>query len=397
MKHEKIKELLPLYIDDELTVAEEDILANHLETCVECQKELKEYQKNQDLLSSLEQEKSPIDFSQSVMNRIKEDRPKTKSSTKNNSKSLFQKVKKFFTIPVKVPAGVLSLAAVILLVSITSLPGTLLNNLSKDNKLQSQNRTADYSAPNYKQNAQPRTSLEMDMAESSQQQNNPLANSSNATLEQKIIKRANLTIELKDITQIDSKVINLVEEAQGYISSSRDWINQDQQKFYRYVLRVPTAEFNTLLDQLSTKEYGQIISRSISSQDVTEEYMNLNIRLKNLSSQEEQYRKLLDKTTKVEEILKVENELNRIRTEIEKIEGRKKYLDKQISYSTITVEFRQPEPISSGAPGIVKAIRNAITTMVEEFYQIIILIGTIIPYLLVLALGYLSYKKFKRN
>jgi seryl-tRNA synthetase len=125
--------------------------------------------------------------------------------------------------------------------------------------------------------------------------------------------------------------------------------------------------------------------------------MDLDIRLKNLSVQEERYRQLLNKATEMEEILKIENELNRMRTEIERLQGRQKRLDQQINYSTITAEFRQPEPIISGTPDIIRAIRNAINRMVDQFYQIIILIGTVIPYLLLLVIGYLIYRKFRKN
>ena len=214
----------------------------------------------------------------------------------------------------------------------------------------------------------------------------------NTTVEQKLIKRANLVIEKSNIDEVDQLLLNLVERQQGYISNSRNWLNSNKQKHFWFEIRVPVANFNLLVEELSSKEYGQVISRSITTQDVTEEYMDLETRLKNLLAQEERYRSLLDIANEVEEILKIENELNRIRTEVEILQGRKNYLDNQISFSTITVEFRQPEPISSGSPGIVRAIRNAISQMIEQFYKIIVFIGTIIPYLLLILILYLFYR-----
>ena len=409
MKHEKIKKLLPLYIDDGLTENEEKILENHLENCKECQKKLKEYKQNHNLLSSVEKEKAPENLSKLILNKInKEKTDEYKENIQNNNNhtnKILSKIKNLFTRTVKVPAGLIALASVILIVSIAGLPGFLLDNQnSSNNNFQAEKQYSHFQSQTYDQNNQitPNTqsidNSRMKLAGNSSQQNKNLnSNSSNIEIEQKIIKRANLTIESNNIDQIEDKIIELVKNNKGYISDSRNWLDQNKRKYYSFNLKIPAENFNQILEQLSDEEYGKIISRSISSQDVTEQYMDLDIRLDNLLAQEDRYKKLLNQTKKVKEILDIENELNRIRTEIERLQGRKKYLDNQINYSTINVKIRQPEPISSGTPGIIKAIKNAINKMLEQFYEIIILIGTIIPYFVILAIGYLLYKKFKHN
>ncbi len=395
MKHEKIKELLPLYIDGGLTEQEKKLVKEHLQNCEECREELKKYRENRDLLSSIEKEKAPAGFDKSVLNKIYHN-PENEQFN-NKKKSILKRIKNFFTLPVKVPAGVVALAVVVLLVSITGLPGIFLGDNNFD--FQGREESLDYRSQNYNQISQsvpdaqstPETAR-LKMAESPEQNEEQILDS-----QQKLIQRANLIIELKDIDTIDGKIINLVKEYNGYISNSRNWLNQDKQKFYWFELRVPSENFERVLEQLSAKKYGQIISRTMSSQDVTEEYMDLDIRLGNLLSQEERYRQLLDKAGEVEEILKIENELNRVRTEIERLQGRKKYLDNRINFSTITIEFHQPEPLSSGTPGILKAIRNAVNRMVDHFYKIIIFAGTIIPYLILLVLGYFIYRRSSKN
>ncbi|MFW5992014.1 MAG: DUF4349 domain-containing protein [Halanaerobiaceae bacterium] len=216
------------------------------------------------------------------------------------------------------------------------------------------------------------------------------------SMEQKIIKTANLTIESRKIDTVHNLMINFTEKHGGYISSSRSWINHDDLRFDRYQLKVPAENFNYMLEDLTKKEVGNIISRSISGRDVTEEYLDLETRLENLSLQEERYRQLLEKTDDVEDILKVENELNRIRTEIERLKGRKKYLDNRIDYSTITVEFREPVPLGSASPGIIRTLKNAVQQMVAHFYRLIILTGTLIPYLALILIVYLIYRKNRK-
>ena len=392
MKHKKIKELLPLYIDNGLTDQEKNLVKEHLQNCKDCQKELKEYKENYTLLSSLK-EKAPSGFTQSIIEKVG-DEMKNKDN-KNNDITLFERIKKFFVLPVKIPAGLIGLAAIILLVFISGLSGTLFNNNYLSNQNQIREELADEDLGFYSNRmAETAPQSEMKLAGSEQRQNIMLDNNTDMVeIERKIIQRANLSIEVKNIDQINDKITNLIENYNGYISDSRNWTNQDKQKFYWFQLRIPVDNFNPVLSELNSEDFGQVISRSMSGQDVTEEYMDLDIRLKNLKSQEERYRELLDKADKVEEILKIENELNRVRTEIERLQGRQNYLDNQIAYSTITVEFRQPEPLSSGTPGIIKAVRSAVNTMVKQIYQIIILIGTIIPYIILLSLIYLIYKK----
>ncbi len=390
MKHEKIKELLALYFDNELTNQEEQLIKEHLQNCQECQQELNQYQENQNLLNSLQKEKAPIDFVESILEKVDEDKKREYTGV-NKKKNLINRIKDLFTLPVRMPVGIIALMTAILLISLTGLPGTLLNdNRSLDNDFQTRDELSFYRTTQ---------DAKMQTAESLPEQNSNLLtdDSLNRESAQKIIKRANLVIELKNIEEINTNIINLVEKHNGYIANSRNWLNQNKQKFYWFELKIPAENFNQILQQLATKEYGQILSRSISSQDVTEEYIDLDIRLNNLLSQEERYRQLLDQASEVEEILKIENELNRVRTEIESLQGRKTYLDNQINFSTIAVEFHQPEPISSGTLDFMRAIRNAISNMVDHVYKIIIFIGTMLPYLFIFAIAYLFYRKFNRH
>ena len=212
--------------------------------------------------------------------------------------------------------------------------------------------------------------------------------------ERKIIKRANLQIEIKDISKVSKDVIALVEKYQGEISDSREWVTGQNRQYSRYELRIPSEEFYQAIDQL--EEMGKVVSRSISGQDVTEEYIDLESRLKNLKSQEERYRQLLNKAEEVEDILKIERELSRVRGNIESLQGRLKYYDNRVNMSTINVEFREPEPITSTQWGIIQALRRAVREMSDTFHNMLIGLGRILPYLLILFVLYLIYKIKKR-
>ena len=402
MKHKKIKELLPLYIDDSdnrLTDNEKNLIKEHLKDCPECQKELSEYQENYSFLSSLK-EKAPGGFKESILEKIGEEM-KNNNVNKNKELTVLERIKSCFTFPIRIPAGLIGLTAIIVLLLITGLPGSFINDNLQDNQYEIRKQSYDYQTQDMNFNtrsSQPAPEAKMRSANEQVQNLNMLTDSPNmAEVERKIIMRANLSIEIKNIDEVDSRITKLTENYNGYIADSSNWQNQNKQKFYRYQLRIPADNFNQILSELDSENFGQVLSRSVSGQDVTEEYMDLDIRLRNLVAQEERYRQLLDKAEEVEEILKIEKELTRVRTDIERLQGRQNYLDNQINYSTITVDFRQPEPISSGTPGIIKALRNALNTMVKHIYQIITLIGTLIPYLILLLLIYFIYKRLNRR
>jgi len=402
MKHKKIKELLPLYIDDSdngLTDNEKNLIKEHLKDCPECQKELNEYQENYSFLTSLE-EKAPDGFKESILEKVGGEM-KNNNVNENKDLTILERIKGYFTLPVRIPAGLIGLTAIIALVLITGIPGSLINNNLQDNQYELQEQSYGYQTQDISFNnrsSQPAPLADMKSANEQGQSPNMLTSSPDmAEVERKIIMRANLSIEIKNIDVVDSRITKLIENYNGYISDSSSWVNQNKQKFYHYQLRIPADNFNQFLSELDSDNFGQVLSRSVSAQDVTEEYMDLDIRLRNLLAQEERYRELLHKAEEVEEILQIEKELTRVRTDIERLQGRQKYLDNQINYSTITVDFRQPEPISSGTPGIIKALRNALNTMVKHIYQIINLIGTLIPYLFLLLLIYFIYKRLNRR
>jgi hypothetical protein len=100
-------------------------------------------------------------------------------------------------------------------------------------------------------------------------------------------------------------------------------------------LRIPSARLNEAFDQMG--KLGEITSRSIKGTDVTEEMRDLDIRLRTTEETRNRLAELLKKSDKVEELLKVEKEMQRVVGELELIKGRIKYLSHAVAYSTITV------------------------------------------------------------
>ena len=87
----------------------------------------------------------------------------------------------------------------------------------------------------------------------------------------------------------------------------------------------------------------QVNSKQVQGQDVTEQYVDLEARLKNLRATEGQFSEIMKKAQKIEEILAVQAQLSQVRGEIESLEGRKKYLDQNVDYSVITLSLSTSE------------------------------------------------------
>ena len=156
-------------------------------------------------------------------------------------------------------------------------------------------------------------------------------------IEQQIIKTGNLRYETQDLDTTLKQVLAAVQTANGYVQNDNAGKDYNQ-LYHRLTVRVPTQHFNQAVEAIS-EGVGYFDEKTISRQDVTEEFVDLNARLKAKRALEERYLNLLSKAKNVKEMLEIEGELSKIREEIEAKEGRLKYLKSQVSMSTLSIHF----------------------------------------------------------
>lgn len=177
------------------------------------------------------------------------------------------------------------------------------------------------------------------------------------TEERMIIRTGEMSLVVADVMQARDEVAQLAVSLNGYVVSSRIW-GEEQEIRGQVSIRVPDEQFELTLTKLRELAI-RVESESTDSQDVTEEYIDLEARLKNAEATESQYLALLDRATEVEDILNIYNSLSRVRTEIEQIKGRMQYLERTTSMSYISVRL---EPEATAAP-----LARAGWSMLEEF------------------------------
>lgn len=166
-------------------------------------------------------------------------------------------------------------------------------------------------------------------------------------IEPKIIKTANMNMEVENYAKAKVLIDSIVKHYQGFIA------NEDENRYAsqisnQIVIRVPKENFEVLIEAISGTA-KEVFSKSISMQDVTEEYVDIQTRLNTKKEVESRYIDLLKEARNVGDILEVEEHIRVLREEIEAKEGRLKFLDNRISLSTMNLSvYEQLETTTTG-------------------------------------------------
>lgn len=203
----------------------------------------------------------------------------------------------------------------------------------------------------------------------------PAPASSGATLssgfDRFVIRTAELELQVNDIGQTLVEIRQLTIDAGGFVLSSSTYTQGEERKRQTATLtvQVPSERFDQFLNQVRASPLVAKVEREqLQSQDVTDEYLDLDARLRNLRATEQRYLALLDRASTIEEILRVEQELSRVRYEIEQVTGRKQYLERHIAYAQATITL-VPVPAAQEARGpafdLARAIERAWVASLE--------------------------------
>jgi hypothetical protein len=166
----------------------------------------------------------------------------------------------------------------------------------------------------------------------------PTVASDAVPIQQVLIYTAQLSMAVFQVDKSLGEVETLARNLGGFLSHRTDT---------QITIRVPAAQFDEALKGIAGM--GDVLTRNVQVEDVTEEYLDVTLRLKNARQVRERIAQLLANAKNVEESLEVERELHRLSAEIERLEGRLKYLRSKAQYSTITVTFR-PEQVDDVRP-----------------------------------------------
>ncbi|MGI5880207.1 MAG: DUF4349 domain-containing protein [Syntrophomonadaceae bacterium] len=209
-----------------------------------------------------------------------------------------------------------------------------------------------------------------------------------ASIERKIIQNADLTLQVKDVPATVDQITDLTGRMGGYLVNSRQYRYEDKISASLSV-KVPADKLTVTVETISG--YGEVSDKTISTEDVTEEYYDAEARLKVLEAKETRLLALLEKANTITDIVSVEKELGAVRSDIEVIKGRLKFLNNATSYSTINITLEQALPGSLKAPqGTMgkswQGLINSLNTLIDFGSGLIVFLVVILPWVIVFGL-----------
>jgi hypothetical protein len=216
-----------------------------------------------------------------------------------------------------------------------------------------------------------------------------------AQLERKIIRNATIMLESKTPDETRAKVQVLAETKGGFVLSS-DTTSNGGYATVKIVVRVPSAQYPAMIDALHNVG-ARVAQENQTGQDVTDEFYDLEARLRAQRAVEAQYLEILKRAVSIKDTLDVQQKLGEIRTEIERAEGRRRLLENQASLSTFTITILReapPAPVydTSLSAKIGRDVSNALHDAGEVAIGIVSgtirLAGVLVPIALMIVLPF---------
>jgi hypothetical protein len=212
-----------------------------------------------------------------------------------------------------------------------------------------------------------------------------------ADVERLIIRNATLDLVVRDTNAAVDEIDALAEELGGYVIESNISEYQEGQRAHLRI-RIPAEDLDSALSRI--RELAVEVRReSISGQDVTDEYVDLQSRLRHLQATEERLLTFMEEAEDTEAALEVFDRLQNIQAQIEQTRGRMQYLEQSAAMATITLDITPSElaqPIEVGRWRPKGTLRNAFESLIRVFQflvdALIVIIVLIVPVLIIIAL-----------
>jgi hypothetical protein len=187
-----------------------------------------------------------------------------------------------------------------------------------------------------------------------------------------LIREAYLNAEVASFDAAVRALHAMAEREKGFVvSSTRSIDSYAEVHSGTVVIRVPSERFDAVMEGLNGI-LSKIESVNVSTQDVTEEYVDLEARIRNKRRLEERYLDLLTRAGEMKELLEVERALAEVRGELERLEGRERFLRNKVSLSTLTIEMHEPYPaVGSDDGGPLKILARSFANGADFFVYVL--------------------------
>lgn len=264
------------------------------------------------------------------------------------------------------------------------------------------------SVPSSQDMAAPEAAMEAPTAEAGANQSRgevaqslaELPASTRAAQRPQLIKRADLSLRVTSIDEGFEQVRGIIQTQQGDLLSLND--SGDHQRTLTAELRVPAEQLDATLDALS--EIGTVLSRTLTTEDVSNQLVDLQARMSNARKSEEALKQLMERSGNIADVLEVSRELSNVRQSIEQMAAQQKSLQTQVSYSTIRLSMQSAIASAPDQPAAAAQLTNAwksATHSVGAFTTDLLQLGLWLlaysPYLAIVLCGAVLARKIARR
>lgn len=417
MNCNEVRDKLSLYLDDELNEKEKKLMDEHLKNCPECSSELRGYRKIIQLLNELPNEEPPEGYCKRLHERLlnvglNSDSPANTESKASKIVNFSEngKVRRYRWTKY---AGIAAALVLILLVY-------NLNNGSKSSNMAGNEfkmemaydaiespRDGAATTEEYEYSTEQEKLYTEGYDDSELEGEELKAYDAPVDARQiKIVKSGSLYVQTKDYHTFYTDITAKVDALGGYIENNNTEVYQaydDSELLHGNMkIRIPQESFDEAVSYL--EETTDVRNKNISESDLTKEYYEKDNRLKNLEVQEQHLRELFDKATTVEEMLQIENELNRVRTEIDALNISLSDIDDRVSMSTISLEVEEVREANfnlKGEKGIWDRAKEGFINTINSIFRwlenlvvdLISLSPILIPVILIFVVLFIKIKK----
>ncbi len=210
-------------------------------------------------------------------------------------------------------------------------------------------------------------------------------------VQQRIIRNAELSLDVENLDVALEELERLIKQSTGFVANS-SVSGRGENRTAWLTIRVPEARLDSFL--IEGKELGKVLHTNIYTNEVTLQYIDLEARISNLERQEERLLSILDKAENIEDILRIEQELGRIRGQLETLTGEFRYLRNQVEYSTVSMTLREtptasPVITGSGLKGVwqrgTAGLVNTVNAMLTGLGNLLVFLLTFLPLFALLA------------
>jgi len=414
MKCQEAKELFPVFIDGFLSPEETQELQMHLGECQECRKDLESLQELSHILQSMPDIPIPPEFKPALHARLVE----ISFASKTEVIPFWQRR---LAKPLTIAAVFVFLIAAASLgnilgntnhetISIDNTNSVMSNSAMPESDMIADSGVVSNSGAAVDPGLAERKSISSDteMAgggvafdAATTASDESMSAGYDQNVERKVIRNASLSLEVPEYQEAFDKISNVATQYQGYVVSGSSYTDEEGNISGGYIsIRVAANSLDTALENISA--LGKVQSSGFSGQDVTTQYYDNEARLKQYRVQEQSLLKIMEKAKTVQDILSVETELTRVRSEIESLEGQMRYLTELTDLASIDVSLTTPAKDTQGVSlgdwsdlgsRIAAGFISSINWLINGFANLIILGGYVLPILVLILVVVFGWKR----